>query len=115
MPAPLALLTAATGVAFIGYGLHCLASRHMRAEFVRYGMPRLRVPVGLAEVAGGVGLLVGPWWPPVLAASAAGLCVLMAGGVVVRARVGDGPRFMLPAGALLLVNGWILRAALART
>jgi hypothetical protein len=103
-----------SGVAFVGFGVSCLVSRHMRREFARYGLTPLRSVVGTLEVLGGVGLLASAWGPPLMPLmplAAGGLCLLMAGGVVVRVRVRDRPLLMVPAVAMLVVNGLIVRAS----
>lgn len=102
------LLTARvlTAAAFLYYGVLCLVSPAMSAEFERYGLPRLRVLTALLEIAGALGLLFAPntrW----MALAATGLCVLMIGALIVRVRIDDPWHAMLPAGVLLLVNAWI--------
>jgi peptidoglycan/LPS O-acetylase OafA/YrhL len=92
--------------AFLFYGVLCLSSERMVAEFDRYELPRLRVWTALLEIAGAIGLALGPT-PQWRAAAATGLCLLMVGALVVRLRIEDPWYAMLPAAALLAVNGWI--------
>lgn len=100
-------LTVLSGVAFVIYGISCLGSQAMAREFTRFGLARFRVLVGALEVLGGAGLLLGLWSLPLLAASAAGLALLMALGVGVRIRLRDGVLLTLPALVLFVVNGYL--------
>ena len=104
----LAILTLASGVAFVGYGVSCLSSRSMKEEFERWGLAGFRRLVGTLEVLGGIGLLAGPKWPLILTGSSAGLCLLMILGLGVRLKSRDGALLSLPAALLLLTNGYIL-------
>lgn len=105
------LLAACSGAAFLVYGVSCLSSEWMRAEFTRFGLQRLRVLTGGLEVLGGIGQLVGLAWPPVLWLSSGGLALLMVLGVGVRVRVNDGWLQTLPAVVLMLVNVFIVIAS----
>jgi hypothetical protein len=101
-------LTVLSGVAFVVYGVSCLFSPAMAREFTRFGLARFRLLVGALEVLGGTGLLLGLVWSlPLLAASAAGLTLLMALGVGVRIRLRDGVLLTLPALVLFVVNGYL--------
>ena len=99
-----------TGAAFLVYGVLCLTSPTMTAEFERYGLPRLRVLIALLEIAGALGLVLGPT-PRLIAAAAIGLSLLMIGALAVRARIQDPWQAMVPAFGLLLVNAWIATQA----
>jgi hypothetical protein len=110
----LTALTALSGVAFVVYGIRCLGSPAMTHEFARFGLARFRVLVGALEVLGGTGLLLGLWYLPLLAASAAGLAVLMALGVGVRIRLHDGVLLTMPALVLFVVNGYLAVHAVER-
>lgn len=107
---PRSLLAFCTGTAFVAYGLGCLRSTSIKAEFKRFGLARLRVLTGVLEVFGGLGLVVGLAWPPAMWLSSGGLALLMMLGVGVRVRVNDSLIQMLPALVLMLVNGFILFA-----
>jgi uncharacterized membrane protein YphA (DoxX/SURF4 family) len=108
------LLAACTGAAFVTYGISCLGSERMKAEFRRFGLERFRVLTGALEVLGGVGLLAGLLWPPALWISSGGLALLMMLGVGVRVRMNDGLLQTLPALLLMLVNASILFASWPR-
>lgn len=104
MPAPAVILETVSAAAFLFYGLACLFSVRLVAEFERYGLARWRPLIGLLEVAGGLGLIVGQWFLPLKIAAATGLFVLMLCGLWARWRIRDPWYAMLPAGILALVN-----------
>ena len=106
-----AILAFCTGASFVAYGLSCLRSESMTAEFRRFGLERFRMLTGVLEVLGGLGLLVGLVWPPAMWLSSAGLTLLMMLGVGVRVRMNDSLLQTLPALVLMLVNGFILFAS----
>lgn len=86
-----------TIVGFSGYGLGCLISDRMVAEFERYGLPQWRRPTGLLEVAGALGLAAGYLFPTIGNLAAAGLTLLMVGAVATRVRIRDSLVKTLPA------------------
>lgn len=86
-----------TSLSFFSYGVSCLVSRWMRAEFERYGLPRYRVLTGSLEIVGALGLLVGLRMPVIGLTAAVGLTLLMAGAVAVRIRIRDSVLQTLPA------------------
>ncbi len=79
----------------------------MEREFLRYGLPHLRVLTGFLEILGGAGLLIGLWWGPSLWVSSAGLSLLMLCGLITRISIGDPIRLWLPALLLLLLNAYL--------
>lgn len=107
-------LAALSGFSFLIYGLSCLQSRAMAREFERFGLARFRTLTGLLEVFGGVGSLIGVWYPPLLLLASGGLTVLMVLGVAVRLRVRDGLFLTLPALVLCVVNGYVAMEAWRR-
>jgi uncharacterized membrane protein YphA (DoxX/SURF4 family) len=108
----MAFATSATvlvsAVLFLVYGLLCLFSSSMEAEFERFGLARFRRLTGALEVLGGVGLLVGLRVPEVLLVAAAGLALLMLLGVIARVRVRDALLETLPAAVLMVANGFLV-------
>ncbi len=79
----------------------------MRREFVRYGLARERVMVGVLQCLGAFGLILGLHWPWIGRAAAGGLALLMLLGVGVRIRVKDS--FLQASQALFYfgLNAWI--------
>jgi hypothetical protein len=105
---------AASAAAFLGYGVACLASQRMDAEFKRYGLARFRRLVGALECVGALGLLAGHFSPPILVLAAAGLTLLMVLAVVTRIRIGDSLVQAMPAIVLLVLNAFVLGIAVTR-
>jgi hypothetical protein len=100
-----------SALAFAGYGVHCLASQHMKLEFVRYGLDRFRTLTGALQLAGSGGLLLGFVFSPLVLPSAAGLALLMLCGVYVRLAIRDPLPAAIPALTLLVLNTIIAGAA----
>ncbi len=94
-------------LAFLGYGLACLCSDHMVAEFERFGLARMRRLTGALEVLGALGLAGGYVFPVVGVAAAVGLTLLMVLGVATRVRVGDSFLATSPALVLLALNAFV--------
>ena len=101
----LIVLVAASATAFLYYGSRVLSQPRLQEEFVRYGMPDVRILVGVLEILGAIGVVVGLGIPQLGAAAAGGLTALMLLGLAVRARLRDPLSQMLPAALLAVVNG----------
>ncbi len=100
------------GFAFLYYGILCLFSEQMVAEFRRYRLARFRKLVGALEVVGGLGVLYGIFFTPLMVLATAGLALLMLLGVFARIRIRDPLVQMLPALLLMLISLYILFQAL---
>lgn len=98
---------ALSALAFLGYGIACLTTQHMVAEFERFGLSRFRRFVGALEFLGGLGLLAGYFHRPLLLLSSGGLTLLMLLGVWTRVRIRDSMLETLPAAAFLVLNGFV--------
>lgn len=107
-------LTLISSFAFLSYGIYCLSSPAMEREFLRYGMPQLRVITGWLEILGGAGLVVGLWWAPGFWISSGGLSLLMLCGLFTRYSIGDPLHMWLPAFLLLALNVYLLDDSLRR-
>lgn len=94
-----------SGVAFLYYGTKVLTQPHLETEFHRYGIPDLRNVVGVLEILGACGVLLGLAAPLLGAAASAGLTTLMVLGVAVRLRLHDPVSAMVPAALLATLNG----------
>jgi hypothetical protein len=102
---------AVSAFAFLFYGITCLTTARMVAEFERYRLARFRTTVGVLECLGALGLLAGHFNRPLLIAAAAGLTLLMLLGIATRVRIGDSLVQMLPAAVLLAMNAFVLGVA----
>ena len=60
--------------------------------------------IGLLEVAGAAGLIIGLWWAPLGIAAALGLTLLMVGAVIVHVRAKDKVAETVPAVVLTLLS-----------
>ena len=103
---------ARSAIAVLFYGIVCLSTSHMKAEFERYGLARFRILVGVLECLGGLGLIVGYFNRPVLVVAAAGLALTMLLGIATRMRIGDSLARTLPAIVLLILNAFVLGVAI---
>ena len=98
------LLAVLCSVAFLGYGINCLRSSAMEKEFIRYGLQKFRHLTGTLEILGGLGLLAGLRYYPLLIFSSSGLCLLMLLGLGVRLRLKDPWLSCLPAAILFALT-----------
>lgn len=101
-----------SAVAFIFYGTVCLTTGHMKTEFRRWGMEGYRTLTGALELLGGVGLLLGFWYHPLMIMASAGLATLMLMGSIVRLKSKDSFKNIIPAFSLMLINSYILYRSL---
>jgi intracellular septation protein A len=99
------LATFFSGVSFLFFGTGCLLSPRMKSEFIRYGYDGQRALTGVLQLLGATGLLVGYWFSPFLAASAAaGLGMMMVFGFGVRLKIKDSFLQTLPALIYAVLN-----------
>ena len=101
-------LTIFSGASFLFFGLACFTSPQMKSEFERYGLINSRVWVGVLQLLGALGLLVGALYSPLIHAIAAiGLSVLMILGFLVRIRIRDSFIQSAPSLMYALLNTFI--------
>ena len=108
------ILAAALGVVFISVGIYHFrgsAAVAAIAQHTGYSLRSYRL-IGLAETAGGAGLLLGLAVTFLGVAAGAGLTLLMLGAVITHLRVGDGPK-QWSASAVLAVLAAITTTLLA--
>lgn len=98
------VLALISGVSFLRYGFDILFRPRLRKEFRRYGMPGMRNVVGVLEILGGGAVLLGLAYAPLGAFGSAGLAILMMLGLIIRIRIHDAPRLMVPAACLCGLN-----------
>ena len=53
------LLLIFSAISFLFFGIGCLRSPYLIAEFERYGVPQFRTLTGLLQLLGGLGILGG--------------------------------------------------------
>jgi uncharacterized membrane protein YphA (DoxX/SURF4 family) len=110
----LSVFTLISAVSFLIYGSSFFATAGMKEEFERYGLDAYRKLIGLLQLLGGAGLLIGLLYLPILIISSAGLCLLMMIGFVVRLKMKDGFFPSMPSFIFMLLNGYICFAAFCR-
>lgn len=96
-----------SALSFLMYGFRSLTTEAMKIEFERYGLAKFRVLTGSLEIIGGVGLLIGLFFLPLLIISSAGLSLLMLLGFGTRLYIRDPFLQCLPSFIFLLVNAYI--------
>ena len=100
-------LTWFSALSFLGYGISCVFTKHMHLEFERFRLVRFRVIVGVTQIAGAVGLLLGLYYPLIGILSAGGLALQMLLGVGVRIAIRDSFLLALPATFYFLLNAYL--------
>lgn len=110
----LVALALVSGLSFVHYGFKVLFRTGSKEEFERYGMPAVRRFVGLLEVLGGTAVILGLANAPLGALAAGGLTALMVLGLIVRVRIRDAPRLMVPAASLGALNAVLVVLFLAQ-
>lgn len=99
------LATYFSGISFLFFGIACQVSPRMKSEFIRYGYDRQRSLTGILQILGGLGLLLGYFYSPWLAAfSAGGLGLMMVVGFGVRLQIRDSFLQTLPALSYAVLN-----------
>jgi hypothetical protein len=96
---PAVLLAVVLGSAFVALGAAKVArtpSMVARAGHVGISVEGYQL-IGLAELAGAIGILLGLIYSPLGYSAGAGLLALMTGALFTHARRGDGPAEMAPA------------------
>lgn len=103
---PTTILASLLVVAFTAFGsakLAAVPAMRAKAEHVGFSVTAYR-RIGLLELLGVVGLLIGAFVPVIGALAGAGLLMLLGGAVVTHVRNGDGIRDIAPAIVLGLVT-----------
>jgi uncharacterized membrane protein YphA (DoxX/SURF4 family) len=107
----LTVLTLVSSVSFLYYGATFFFNSGMQEEFDRYGLNKFRNLVGGLQLLGGIGLLAGQLWQPILVVSSGGLAVLMLMGFIVRVKMKDGFLPSLPSFIFMILNAYICMRA----
>jgi len=93
---------------FTYFGLACLINPSLKTEFIRYGLDKQRNTVGILQITGAVGLLVGYFYLPILVLIAAvGLALLMLLGFGVRLKIKDSVVQSAPSLIYAFINTYI--------
>ncbi|MDO6851673.1 hypothetical protein COE08_00990 [Priestia megaterium] len=93
-------------VGFIAFGMMKLTGNAMQVQtFTSLGYPLgLMYFVGICELLGAIGLLVGFWKPKMVLLASGGLTLLMAGAVFSHLKAGQGLGVAMPALVFLILS-----------
>lgn len=100
-----------SALSFLGYGLACFFSTHIRREFDRYRLGSQRALVGALQLGAVLGLLAGLHLPGLGRAAAGGLALMMLVAVGVRIKIKDTFLQTTPALFYLTLNTYLYWAA----
>jgi len=117
MSVPSTVLAVLLALIFIGLGsAKILAVQPMRERAAEVGFSTTAYRrIGMLEVAGTIGLLLGSIEPLIGALAGIGLLLLLGGAVVAHVRAGDGPKKFGPAVICGVLTAAYLVALLAAT
>lgn len=101
------ILTLFSGFSFLLYGYGLLTSKKMKQEFIRYNLAKFLKTIGILQIIGGSGLLLGFYYTPILMISSFGLGTLMLLAFMVRLRIKDGFWLSVPSFLFMLINYYI--------
>ena len=93
-----------SGISFLFFGISCLFSTFMVAEFKRYGLENFRILVGLLQILGSIGLFLGFFSKNWAVLASLGLAILMAFGFMVRLKIKDNFLMAVPSLFYALLN-----------
>lgn len=97
-----------SATSFLFFGLSCFILPNIKLEFKRYGIANSRKLVGILQLLGAIGLILGYFYSQWLQASAAlGLFILMFLGFYVRVKIKDSFIQSIPSLSYALLNGYI--------
>jgi len=97
-----------TAASFIIYGISAFTSKRMAKEYKRWGFNKSRKTIGVFQLLGGIGLLIGLLSKLILLSSSIGLAFMMFIAILVRIKIKDPVVEMLPAFTYLLLTSFII-------
>jgi hypothetical protein len=104
----LLILVFFSSLCFFYFGITCFTSAFITAEFIRYKLPNFRKLIGVLQILGAIGLLVGYYYNPLLLLLASsGLFLLMLAGFIVRLKIKDNFIKSSPAFTFAAINLFI--------
>ena len=101
----LTILLFFSAFSFTFFGISCFVAPSMKTEFIRYGLSKQRNTVGLLQIAGALGLVIGYFYFPLLVIiTAICLSVLMILGFWIRIKIKDSVVQSAPSFFYALIN-----------
>ena len=100
-------------ISFLGYGLSCFFSKRMVTEFNRYGLGRQRLVIGILQIAGSLGLLLGFYESVFTVISSLGFSLMMILAMLVRLKIKDPLVAAIPAFLFFSINFYIFLYSLS--
>jgi hypothetical protein len=94
------------------YGILLLKSKKMQEEFIRFKLEKFIVLVGILELLGGIGLIIGINFSLILISSSLGLGLLMFLGFLTRIKLRDSFLLTFPSLFFMLINFYIFMFSL---
>ena len=101
------ILVLISGLSFLSYGISLFISKKMKTDFVRFDLKKYTTLVGVLEILGGLGLIIGIVFEIFVTISSFGLATLMLLGVFTRIKVRDNFELIIPALFFLVLNSYI--------
>ncbi len=102
-----------SSLSFLFYGGICLFTKKMNSEFERYGFAKYQKLIGILEILGALGLLLGYFNKILLATSALCLSLVMLSAILVRIKIKDPFILHLPAILLFFINLYLFYTTLS--
>ena len=96
-----------SSISFMIYGLLSFISKEMQDEIDRWGFSNFKYFLGLCQLFGGFGLLIGLKWPYLALIMSFLLLLMMLSALIVRFKIKDPIIRYLPASFFLIVNAYI--------
>ena len=93
-----------TSFSFLFYGILSFTSHKMKNEFIRWGISRFRLIVGISQLVGSIGLILGFQYPVFTLLAATGLSIMMFLGFILRLKLRDGVLKSSPAFIYFIMN-----------
>jgi hypothetical protein len=98
-----------SAISFAFFGIGCFVAPRMKKEFLRYELSEQRNFVGVLQLLGAIGLVIGYYYSPMLIlVSASCLSLLMLLGFGVRLKIKDSIVQSAPALFYALLNAYIV-------
>ncbi len=109
------VLSALLAVVFLGAGASKAAGAKAMVEAAEsHGFAKGQYQViGLLEIAGAAGLVIGLWWAPLGIAAAVGLTLMMIGAVITHVRFKDQLAMTAPSAVLAILTAVALALRIA--